>query len=177
MSNNTKKQTTKYVSRWFSRVWTEDDCSFMPKSFSTKKEAYEYTKRILEDRKNRSTPFTAIWERKYPLLNLAAGVSYGNILEMLRKIEEQLNEPLKQYSDGYLKLSWENFSTKEQNYDLLERIKKTIVGWQKENNIIFVASYPVEWCAGDGVELIQSNWSDRKWDYGDKAGIAEEIKL
>ena len=95
-----KKTANKYVSRWFSRVWTEDDCSFMPKSFSTKEEAHEYTKRILEDRKNKSTPFTAIWERKYPLLNLAAGVSYGNILEMLRKIKEQLNEPLK-HSDGY----------------------------------------------------------------------------
>lgn len=172
-----KKTANKYVSRWFSRVWTEDDCSFMPKSFSTKEEAHEYTKRILEDRKNKSTPFTSIWERKYPLLNLAAGVSYGNILELLRKIKEQLNEPLKQYSDGYLKLSWENFSTKEQDYDLLERIKKTITAWQQENNIIIVASYPVEWCAGDGVELIQSNWSDRKWDDGDKAGIAEEIKL
>ena len=172
-----KKTANKYVSRWFTRVYTEDDYSFMPKSFSTKKETYEYTKRILEDCKNKSTPFTAIWERKYPLLNLAAGVSYGNILELLRKIEEQLNEPLKQYSDGYLKLSWEKQCTKEQHYDLLERIKKKITDWLSENKIIILSSYPVEWCAGDGVELIQSNWSDRKWDDGDKAGIAEEIKL
>ncbi|QHJ78489.1 MAG: hypothetical protein [Bacteriophage sp.] len=175
MSNNTKKQTTKYVSRWFTKGWLEDD-DFLSdlKSFPSKKEAYDYTKDMLDASSNISMPFAVIWEQKYPLLNLADGVDYGPVLGMLREINEQLNDQLEDYSDARFKRPYENYKTNEQLDDLLERIKKTIADWQEENNIIIPADYPVGWCAGDGVETVQSNWSDRQWPATDKSSKAEE---
>ena len=175
MSKNTKKQTTKYVSRWFTKGWLEDD-DFLSdlKSFPSKKEAYDYTKDMLDASSNISMPFAVIWEQKYPLLNLADGVDYGPVLGMRREIEEQLNDQLEDYSDARFKGPYEDYDTKEQFDDLLERIKKTIADWQEENNIIIPADYPVGWCAGDGVETVVSNWSDRQWPTPNKSSKAEE---
>ncbi|WP_295950208.1 hypothetical protein [uncultured Bartonella sp.] len=174
MSKNTKKQTTKYVSRWFTKGWLEDD-DFLSdlKSFPSREEAYDYTKDMLDAPSNTSMPFAVIWEQKYPLLNLADGVDYGPVLGMLREIKEQLNDQLEDYSDARFKRPYEDYKTKEQFDDLLERIKKTIADWQEENNIIIPADYPVGWCAGDGVETVVSNWSDRKWPASDKTSKAE----
>lgn len=174
MSKNTKKQTTKYVSRWFSNASLDGDFSSISKPFLTRGEAYDYTKRVLDDPENTSMPFATIWERKYPLLNLADGVDYGPVLGMLREINEQLNDQLEDYSDTRFKRPYKDYTTKEQFDDLLERIKKTIADWQEENNIIIPADYPVGWCAGDGVETVQSNWSDRQWPAPDKSSKAEE---
>lgn len=174
MSKNTKKQPTKYVSRWFSNASLDGDFSSISKPFLTRGEAYDYTKRVLDDPENTSMPFATIWERKYPLLNLADGVERGVVFDLMYEIEEQLNARLTKSSSGNLNLPWADYSTEEQKLDLLKRIKKTIAAWQKENNITIPAHYPNGWCAGDGVETVVSNWSDCKWDDGDKAGIAEE---
>ncbi|QHJ77471.1 MAG: hypothetical protein [Caudoviricetes sp.] len=175
MSNNTKKQTTKYVSRWFTKGWLEDD-DFLSdlKSFPSKKEAYDYTKDMLDASSNISMPFAVIWEQKYPVLNLADGVERGVVFDLMYEIEEQLNARLTKSSSGNLNLPWADYSTEEQKLDLLKRIKKTIAAWQKENNITIPAHYPNGWCAGDGVETVVSNWSDRKWPASDKSSKAEE---
>ena len=174
MSKNTKKQTTKYVSRWFSNASLDGDFSSISKPFPTREEAFKYTKDILDDPSNTLMPFAVIWEQKYPLLNLADGVDYGPVLGMRREIEEQLNDQLEDYSDARFKGPYEDYDTKEQFDDLLERIKKTIADWQEENNIIIPADYPVGWCAGDGVETVVSNWSDRQWPTPNKSSNAEE---
>lgn len=174
MSNNTKKQTTKYVSRWFSNASLDGDFSSISKPFLTRGEAYDYTKRVLDDPENTSMPFATIWERKYPLLNLADGVERGVVFDLMYEIEEQLNARLTKSSSGNLNLPWADYSTEEQKLDLLKRIKKTIAAWQKENNITIPAHYPNGWCAGDGVETVVSNWSDRKWPASDKSSKAEE---
>ena len=174
MSKNTKKQTTKYVSRWFSNASLDGDFSSISKPFLTRGEAYDYTKRVLDDPENTSMPFATIWERKYPLLNLADGVERGVVFDLMYEIEEQLNARLTKSSSGNLNLPWADYSTEEQKLDLLKRIKKTIAAWQKENNITIPAHYPNGWCAGDGVETVVSNWSDRKWPASDKSSKAEE---
>lgn len=174
MSKNTKKQTTKYVSRWFSNASLDGDFSSISKPFLTRGEAYDYTKRVLDDPENTSMPFATIWERKYPLLNLADGVERGVVFDFMYEIEEQLNARLTKSSSGNLNLPWADYSTEEQKLDLLKRIKKTIAAWQKENNITIPAHYPNGWCAGDGVETVVSNWSDRKWPASDKTSKAEE---
>jgi len=174
MSKNTKKQTTKYVSRWFSNASLDGDFSSISKPFLTREEAYDYTKRVLDDPENTSMPFATIWERKYPLLNLADGVERGVVFDLMYEIEEQLNARLTKSSSGNLNLPWADYSTEEQKLDLLKRIKKTIAAWQKENNITIPAHYPNGWCAGDGVETVVSNWSDRKWPATDKSSQAEE---
>ncbi|WP_295963662.1 hypothetical protein [uncultured Bartonella sp.] len=174
MSNNTKKQTNKYVSRWFSNASLDGDFSSISKPFLTRGEAYDYTKRVLDDPENTSMPFATIWERKYPLLNLADGVERGVVFDLMYEIEEQLNARLTKSSSGNLNLPWADYSTEEQKLDLLKRIKKTIAAWQKENNITIPAHYPNGWCAGDGVETVVSNWSDRKWPASDKSSKAEE---
>lgn len=174
MSKNTKKQTTKYVSRWFSNASLDGDFSSISKPFLTRGEAYDYTKRVLDDPENTSMPFATIWERKYPLLNLADGVERGVVFDLMYEIEEQLNARLTKSSSGNLNLPWADYSTEEQKLDLLKRIKKTIAAWQKENNITIPAHYPNGWCAGDGVETVVSNWSDRKWPAPDKSSKAEE---
>jgi|GEM_PF-1375538 len=120
-----------------------------------------------------SMPFAVIWEQKYPLLNLADGLDYGAVLGLLREIEEQLNDKLEDYSDARFKRPYEG-RYRGQDWDLFERIKKTIADWQEENNIIIPADYPVGWCAGDGVETVQSNWSDRQWSTPNKSSKAEE---
>ena len=174
MSKNTKKQPTKYVSRWFSNASLDGDFSSISKPFLTRGEAYDYTKRVLDDPENTSMPFATIWERKYPLLNLADGVERGVVFDLMYEIEEQLNARLTKSSSGNLNLPWADYSTEEQKLDLLKRIKKTIAAWQKENNITIPAHYPNGWCAGDGVETVVSNWSDRKWPASDKSSKAEE---
>lgn len=174
MSKNTKKQPTKYVSRWFSNASLDGDFSSISKPFLTREEAYDYTKRVLDDPENKSMPFATIWERKYPLLNLADGVERGVVFDLMYEIEEQLNARLTKSSSGNLNLPWADYSTEEQKLDLLKRIKKTIAAWQKENNITIPAHYPNGWCAGDGVETVVSNWSDRKWPASDKSSKAEE---
>lgn len=173
MSKNTKKQTTKYVSRWFSNASLDGDFSSISKPFLTREEAYDYTKRVLDDPENTSMPFATIWERKYPLLNLADGVERGVVFDLMYEIEEQLNARLTKSSSGNLNLPWADYSTEEQKLDLLKRIKKTIAAWQKENNITIPAHYPNGWCTGDGVETVVSNWSDRKWPASDKSSKAE----
>ena len=176
MSNNTKKQTTKYVSRWFTKGWLEDD-DFLSdlKSFPSREEAYEYTKDMLDAPSNISMPFAVIWEQKYPLLNLVDGVDYGDVIHLLYEITGRLNAPLEEYPNARFMRSYlERDTTKEQTDDLFERIKKTIADWQEENNIIIPADYPVGWCAGDGVEAVQSNWSDRQWSTPNKSSKAEE---
>lgn len=178
MSKNTKKQTTKYVSRWFSNASLDGDFSSISKPFLTREEAYDYTKRVLDDPKNTSMPFAVIWEQKYPLLNLADGVGYGTALVMLREIKGKLDDQLEGYSDArFRRCQYESCSFNEHIFDLSERIKKTIAAWQEENNIIAPADNPVGWCKDAVVAIVKSNWSDRQWDDGDKAGIAEEIKL
>lgn len=174
MSKNTEKQTTKYVSRWFSNASLDGDFSSISKPFLTREEAYDYTKRVLDDPENTSMPFATIWERKYPLLNLADGVDYGAVWDMILAVKGGLNDQLKDYSDARFKRPYEAYATDKQDWDLFERIKKTIADWQEENNIIIPADYPVGWCAGDGVEAVQSNWSDRKWPATDKSSKAEE---
>ena len=120
MSKNTKKQTTKYVSRWFTKGWLEDD-DFLSdlKSFPSREEAYDYTKDMLDAPSNTSMPFAVIWEQKYPLLNLADGVDYGAVLGMLREINEQLNDQLEDYSDARFKRPYKDYKTKEQFDDRL----------------------------------------------------------
>lgn len=156
MSNNTEKQTNKYVSRWFSNATTNEEFSLTRGPFNSRKEAYDYTRRFLNDHKYAPLPFASIWERKYRLLDLASAV--GD--ELVDRVLKQLQEKLQDYPERAsicLKLTLDEYYNTVQLHDLVERIKKTIKGWQEENNINIPSYYPVGWCDGDALETIASN--------------------
>ena len=133
MAENTRKQTTKYVWRWY-----VDDCEGWVGPYRSKRAAMEYARSLTD----KGDDFIEIAMWKTSTVDLSEAIDDAFVEEMLRSLMMEAD------IDGIYETPPElaKFCTnpKKQKDDFFRRLKAAVAAWQKANRIVVLSSILIE---------------------------------